>query len=97
MDAEHRRTRHPARGATPAAEATQEGTDRSRSRTFDGQLVLLDTIRHPEWRLDEATRAVGRQGVAKARAALAAARAEHLDDERRREPAAPASHRPTAA
>lgn len=36
------------------------------------QLQLLEQA--PEWRLDDATRAVGRQGLAAARAALAAAR-----------------------
>ena len=37
------------------------------------QLTLLDTPR--TWRLDEATRAAGRKGIADARASLAAARA----------------------
>lgn len=49
------------------------------------QLQLLEQA--PEWRLDDATRAVGRQGLAAARAALAAARTasgdrEHVDHER---------------
>ena len=39
------------------------------------QLQLLDQA--PDWRLDDETRDVGRQGVAAARAALAAAR--HAD------------------
>jgi hypothetical protein len=36
--------------------------------------------RHPEWRLDDETRAVGRRGIAQARAALRSARADHLDE-----------------
>ena len=35
------------------------------------QLTLLDTP--PSWRIDEATKAVGRKGLAEARAALQAA------------------------
>ena len=35
---------------------------------------------HPEWRLDDETRALGRRGIAQARAALRSARADHLDD-----------------
>ena len=38
------------------------------------QLQLLEQA--PEWRLDDETRAVGRKGLAAARAALAAARPE---------------------
>jgi hypothetical protein len=47
-----------------------------------GQLRLHvgDPDRHPEWRLDDETRAVGRRGIAQARAALRSARADHLDD-----------------
>ena len=37
------------------------------------QLTLLDTP--PAWRIDEATKAVGRKGLAEARASLQAARA----------------------
>ena len=37
------------------------------------QLPLLDTAqREPEWRIDEQTKAIGRKGLALARAALAA-------------------------
>jgi hypothetical protein len=42
-----------------------------------GQLRLLNTADHPEWQLDESTRALGRRGVEQARAALRAARGEH--------------------
>ena len=38
------------------------------------QLQLLEQA--PDWRIDDATKAVGRRGLAAARAALAAARAE---------------------
>jgi hypothetical protein len=37
------------------------------------QLTLLDTP--PSWRLDEATKAAGRKGIAEARASIAAAKA----------------------
>jgi hypothetical protein len=37
------------------------------------QLTLLDTP--PTWRLDEATKAAGRKGIAEARASIAAAKA----------------------
>jgi len=40
------------------------------------QLTLLDT--DPVWTLDPATREVGRRGIARARAALAAARTPTL-------------------
>ncbi len=58
-----------------------------------GQLRLHvgDADRHPEWRLDDETKAVGRRGIAQARAALRSARASHLDD------GAASSRRPTAA
>lgn len=52
------------------------------------QLQLLEQA--PDWRLDDETRAVGRQGLAAARAALAAARpspAPRADDAGRREAA----------
>jgi hypothetical protein len=52
------------------------------------QLTLLDTP--PTWRIDEATREVGRRGVAEARAslqaALAARRADEAPDARREHP-----------
>jgi hypothetical protein len=38
------------------------------------QLALLPTTTSPAWQLDERTRAVGRQGLAQARQALAEAR-----------------------
>lgn len=41
------------------------------------QLSLLDSP--PEWKLDEATRALGRKGVAEARASLRAALARQAD------------------
>jgi hypothetical protein len=50
------------------------------------QLTLLDTP--PAWRIDEATREVGRRGIAEARASLQAAIAathEHEASEARRE------------
>jgi hypothetical protein len=52
------------------------------------QLTLLDTP--PTWRIDEATREVGRRGVAEARAslqaALAAGRTDEEPDARREHP-----------
>jgi hypothetical protein len=63
-----------------------------------GQLRLLNTADHPEWMLDESTRAVGRRGVAQARAALRAARGEHAASADRPAPTgAASSHRSTAA
>jgi hypothetical protein len=43
------------------------------------QLTLLDTP--PSWRIDEATREVGRRGIAEARALLQAAMAAERSDE----------------
>jgi hypothetical protein len=43
------------------------------------QLTLLDTP--PSWRIDEATREVGRRGIAEARASLRAALASAHDAE----------------
>jgi hypothetical protein len=43
------------------------------------QLTLLETP--PSWRLDDHTRAVGRRGVAEARASLQAALAAHRRDD----------------
>lgn len=52
------------------------------------QLTLLDAP--PAWRIDEATREMGRRGVAEARAslqaALAAERADHEPNARREHP-----------
>jgi len=46
------------------------------------QLPLLDTVeREPEWRIDERTKAIGRKGLALARAALAAAVTPDADPE----------------
>ena len=55
------------------------------------QLKLLDTP--PTWRLDEATRELGRKGIAEARARLreaatSAARTERTESPARRRPAA---------
>jgi hypothetical protein len=46
---------------------------------MERQLVLLD-LEARDWRLDDRTREVGRQGVAAAREALRQARAAALDD-----------------
>ena len=48
---------------------------RRRSTGQAGQLTLIEDTRI-DWRLDDHTRAVGRVGLAQARAALAAAEAE---------------------
>lgn len=44
-------------------------------------LPLVEIAPKPlhDWTLDEATRAIGRRGIAQSRAALRAARADHLD------------------
>ncbi len=42
------------------------------------QLILLDS--QPDWRLDERTRRVGREGLARARAALQASRRSRSQD-----------------
>ena len=47
---------------------------------MERQLDLLPPSEGDEWRIDEATRAVGRRGLAKARAALADAQARLADD-----------------
>jgi hypothetical protein len=52
------------------------------------QLTLLDTP--PAWRLDEATKATGRKGIAEARASLQAAIG------RRQEPESPTQRRTAA-
>jgi hypothetical protein len=46
--------------------------------TENAQLSLIDTPR--SWRLDERTRAVGRQGIAQARAALREGRLARTQD-----------------
>ncbi|MEJ7584479.1 MAG: hypothetical protein WKF43_10440 [Acidimicrobiales bacterium] len=46
------------------------------------QLALIDPL--PDWQLDEQTRAIGRQGLAQARAALAAAKPASPSSEARR-------------
>lgn len=61
------------------AEQQHEAPRTAVERIPHGQLRLLNTADHPEWQLDESTRAVGRRGVAQARAALRAARGEHTD------------------
>jgi len=42
---------------------------------MQNQLSLIDTTPDADWRIDEPTRELGRRGIAKARAALAAAHA----------------------
>ena len=49
------------------------------------QLQLLE--QPPDWRIDDATKAVGRRGLAAARAALAAARSDGDVDARRQDAA----------
>ncbi len=61
------------------AEHRTETRRPSADRIPHGQLRLLNTLEHPEWKLDESTRAVGLRGVAKARAALHAARPADTD------------------
>jgi hypothetical protein len=59
---------------------------------MERQLLLLDS--GPEWRLDDGIRAVGRAGVAAARASLMAARRQSDRDEsdgRRRDDQRPAA------
>jgi hypothetical protein len=54
---------------------------KARTRTTEPQLLLVSDIQTSEqhWHLDDQTREIGRQGLAKARAALEAARPSHLD------------------
>jgi hypothetical protein len=47
--------------------------------TKTSQLILLDA--QPDWRLDERTRRLGREGIARARAALQAGRRSRSPDE----------------
>ena len=49
------------------------------------QLQLLEQA--PDWRIDDATKAVGRRGLAAARAVLAAARADAESQARRQDAA----------
>jgi len=103
MDADHLLAEHPTAvpGATEPGAPTPapSTTQRVRGRAHDSQLRLLNTADHPEWKLDEQTRAVGRRGIAQARAALRAARAEHLDhaESAGDGPGAGHAHRSTAA
>lgn len=62
---------------------------------MERQLVLIEE--QPDWRLDEATRAVGRQGVAAARASLREARRRAEEARARAQAAAPAPAHPNAA
>jgi hypothetical protein len=57
-------------------------TERTEPNT---QLALIET--QPDWRLDPSTRAIGREGVRKARAAMQAALAEQHDATARRDAA----------
>ena len=59
------------------------------------QLTLLDTP--PAWRIDEATREVGRRGIAEARASLQAALAAEHDAEAAKARREHPSHRRSAA
>ena len=47
---------------------------------MSNQLTLIDRTRRADWRLDEQTKQLGRQGVAAAREALAEAARRALDD-----------------
>jgi len=100
MDAEHTGTHDPAATATDRVSNRMASAGAART-SASGQLHLHigDRTRQPDWRLDEETRALGRRGIAQARAALRSARADHLDrgaDELSARPAA-SSRRPTAA
>ena len=97
MDADHSVTPVPAPTGAEAPPATPRATLRARSATPGSQLRLHvgDPAERREWRLDDETKAVGRRGIAQARAALRSARASHLDD--RGEAGAASSRRPTAA
>jgi hypothetical protein len=80
MDAEHTATHDPA-GATPDPGSSRVAAARAaRAAAPNGQLHLHvgDGADRPDWRLDDETRAVGRRGIAQARAALRSARADHL-------------------
>jgi len=59
------------------------------------QLALIDPL--PDWQLDEQTRAIGRQGLAQARAALAAAKAPAVRAEKSRADGPRSDKRRTAA
>lgn len=59
------------------------------------QLTLLDTP--PAWRIDEATREVGRRGIAEARASLRAAMAAGRSPEAEAGPREHPSHGRSAA
>jgi hypothetical protein len=53
-------------------------TNRPNQPNRPNQLILLDT--QPDWRLDEHTRRLGREGIARARAALQAGRRSRSPD-----------------
>jgi len=101
MDAEHPATTDPATSVADPAGHGNATTHRAPRPAPEGQLRLHvgEPNGRAEWRLDEETRAVGRRGIAQARAALRSARADHLD-ERRDRPAAsgsPSARHSTAA
>lgn len=97
MDADHSVTPVPAPTGAEAPPSTLLAAPRTRATTLGGQLRLHvgDPADRPEWRLDDETKAVGRRGIAQARAALRSARASHLDE--RGGVGAASSQRPTAA
>lgn len=78
-----------AKTEVPAPRATPRGGEAAarplRARANTARRPARGRVTHWEgrWRLDEQTRAIGRAGVASARAALAAAHVEPLDDLRR--------------
>jgi hypothetical protein len=100
MDAEHNATADPAATIDDRGSNDVTSANGARTTTQNGQLLLHvgDRTDVVDWRLDEQTRAVGRRGIAQARAALRSARADHLEraDNQQRHGAA-SSRRPTAA
>lgn len=97
MDADDSITADSAPLTTEATPTPRSATARARATAEGGQLRLHvgDPADRPEWRLDDETRALGRRGIAQARAALRSARASHLED--RPPTGAASSRRPTAA
>lgn len=66
------------------------------TRSMQRQLLLIE--RELDWKLDERTKAIGRRGIERARAALQQARAARHDAQLETPPApAPAHERPAAA
>lgn len=66
---------------TPAPSPSRARNRRPRPETAgtQGQLrLVIDESRQP-WKLDDATRAIGREGVARAREVLRSARSHPLD------------------